>query len=202
MSIKKGSMVRLTTGETPILVTAKYRRGGLTRVDGVYAYGMHQFFGRVIDDFLLWDGQWSDVHPDDFGESAGSDLIRNPNEKEEIMLFQTNEKEPRYGVKLATNSEGQVVLEMRGESGKVEAFAADKISEVVPYTYKVQNVHSGSNQVFVGSVGLVSNGDILLDEDGAMYRVLDIDTKDRQAKRVFKGSKVMTQPLAKVKQVG
>ena len=123
---------------------------------------------------------------------AGCDIVlweTKQKETEEMTLYQTKQKTPRYGTKLAVNSKGQIVLEMKGDSAKVEAFDADKIEEVVPYTFQARSaVTPGHDCHYSGNEGDVSKGDILISNSGYIYIVAALNTKCKKPKKEFKGS--------------
>ena len=110
-------------------------------------------------------------------------------------LYQTSEKKPRYGTYLATNAKGQIVLDMRG-SGDVEAFDAEDIEEVVPYTFEVTAITDrGATTHYTATKGVVAKGDLLLSDSGHIYRVEAIDTKFKDPRKEFKGRKLVTERL-------
>jgi hypothetical protein len=103
-------------------------------------------------------------------------------------LYQTKEETPRFGIKIATNSAGQAVLEMKGEGGKVEAFPQEAIELVLPYTISLillgNHVRGESNNMHViAEKGQVNKDDVLIEvNSGLMWRVQDVDTKVRSPK--------------------
>ena len=116
-------------------------------------------------------------------------------------LYET--EDGRFGTKLATNSEGKVVLEIKGSKGEVEAFAPETIKEVVPYTVSVQFIEGNDarygkpkNYSFISKEGQVQAGDIIfVDGSPNMARVTKLNTKSRQATKELKGRKVLTEDL-------
>ena len=98
-------------------------------------------------------------------------------------------KDGRFGVKIAVNSTNQTVLEMKGENGKVEAFAPEDLIEVIPYTIRLTLVgpakgnngcHRDDLQVLKGSV---EKDDLLLNTTtGLLWTVHSLDTKKRNAR--------------------
>jgi hypothetical protein len=96
------------------------------------------------------------------------------------MLYQTNEEKPRYGILLTKNSKGQLVLEMKGEGGIVEAFDFNQVTEVVPYTIELEEYGSlrDSNRHYRSIEGELQIGDIVIVLDtGAYHRVKEINTR-------------------------
>ena len=91
---------------------------------------------------------------------------------------------PRFGTKLAENSNGEYVLEMKGEDGKVEAFHPSLIDLVVPYTIQLVSVPpSEAGMHLQCEPGKVKKDDILLNTgNGKMFRVAALDTKNRNPK--------------------
>jgi hypothetical protein len=58
-------------------------------------------------------------------------------------LYQTKETPVRYGTFLIKNSGGQMVLEMKGEGGKVESFDENAIEVVTHYTVELTALDKG-----------------------------------------------------------
>ena len=105
-----------------------------------------------------------------------------------------------YGTKLATNSSGQFVLEMKG-SGEVKAYPKEQLEEVLPFTVAVQFLHGTNNQkyhyLYDGPVKL-RVGDLLFIESttGSCFaKVTDVDTKSKKAMTVLTGFIVGSAPL-------
>lgn len=118
-------------------------------------------------------------------------------DRKDIMLYQTKEKKPRYGTYLANDSQGRIVLEMKSPSGVfVEAFKEDDVEEVVPYTFEVEPFRTSrvnrNNWHYISQEGQVVVGDILLSDRGNMYRVVRVNTKNKETKKEFKGRKLVT----------
>lgn len=84
--------------------------------------------------------------------------------------------EERYGEHIATNSTGDLVLEMKGENGKVETFPKAKVKEVLPYTCVIGGAHW---EVPV-EAGL-EEGDLLLFPEARDF--LMVEKVDSQSKR-------------------
>lgn len=90
-----------------------------------------------------------------------------------------------YGTQIATDSEGRIVLEIRGGDQPVAAYFQTELEEVVPYTICVQfpdrtvNFRTAKGEFLVGDVILVTN----VIGDMAMGRVTKVNTKDRDAEK-------------------
>ena len=101
-----------------------------------------------------------------------------------MALYQTKETPPRFGTMLTKNSKGQIVLEMKGKDGNVEAFAPDAIEEVMPYTVEIARFQGGTDssdkRTYECKFGDVKVGDVLVQlSNGSMYEVTALDTKSR-----------------------
>jgi len=126
----------------------------------------------------------------------------NPNETDNQKtendmpkLYQTTEQSPRFGVLLATNSAGKLVLEMKG-TGEVLAFDKNEIEEVKPYTVSIKFQDSSTEYHYLSRKGDVEKGDlILVDGNGHMAKVIAVDTKSDRATKELKGRKVVTTPF-------
>lgn len=109
----------------------------------------------------------------------------NPEQKEPIMaLFQTKEAKPRFGTLLTKNSKGKMVLEMKGRDGEVEAFDADQIEEVLPYTVHMRRFHGGESNAesrhYEMVEGSVAVGDVLLQlSNVTLWEVSELNTKNK-----------------------
>jgi hypothetical protein len=95
----------------------------------------------------------------------------------------------RFGTKLAENSLGKWVMEIKG-TGVVEAIDPKKISKVMPYTIGVQFSNNGTIYHYLSKVGAVEKGAFYI-VDGynvssyQMGRVVDVDTKSDKATKEF-----------------
>ena len=126
-----------------------------------------------------------------------------PNEteetKEETMtkLYETKEATPRFGTKLAVNSAGMVVLEMKG-TGEVSTFKPEDIEEVHPYTVGIKFQDSSTQYHYITKKGAVKKGDTILGLSSVAHQfatVVDVDTKSDRATKELKGRKVMTEEI-------
>ena len=104
-------------------------------------------------------------------------------------LYQT--KDGKFGMLLARNSAGHLVLEMKG-SGVVETHAPDDVEIVRPYTVRVRHI-GGKTGTYdaVTTPGSVSVGDLVVTSSGALVRVAALDTKST-TDTVLRGSKLVT----------
>lgn len=131
---------------------------------------------RTEEDFLLYEYDPS-LH--DFATKCPrGNRISEPKEEEETpmsKLYQTIEETPRFGTFLARNSAGQIVLEMKDSSGKVEAFDTDKVEEVLAYTVLIM-FDDGSGTHYEAPKGKLQEGDFLIFPDGRYGRVKTLNT--------------------------
>lgn len=114
------------------------------------------------------------------------------------QLYQVKGTEDQFGTLLATNSEGQLVLEMRGAGGEVRAFNREDVKEVLPYSYGVRFGGVGKTYQYIGTEGEVEVGDILIPESGGLNNlatVVSVNTRSRNATKRFAGRKLLTQAL-------
>lgn len=178
--LKKGDIVRLKTGQAPVVITAL----GNKMADYEYVFSGHRGHRRQIDlvpfgEFIS-DGTYPPIEEfvkepwveDHIKEAITKHLEKIPNTESTKMakLYQTEDN--RFGTFLTKNSEGHLVLEMKGESGKVEAFPVDKLTEVVPYTVRIGGKH------YEVSKGFLKKGDVIIDSQNAAIHVVEaIDTR-------------------------
>ena len=170
MTFQVGDIVRLRRGQKRMEVAEVSRNGRYIRA----SYRI----GSVETDLYM-----KPMRP-------AADYVHFEEKEPEVAqkLYATLEENPRYGTFLTHNSEGQLVLEMKGEGGKVEAFAKGSVEEVVPYTFEVRGVmNGGSKSTYTCKEGEVKVGDVLISDAGNLYVVARIDTKCTNPKKQFRG---------------
>lgn len=129
-----------------------------------------------------------------FGPAMGSKIyFHNNPTKETTMskLYQTVGENPRFGTKLAVNSAGKIVLEMKG-TGEVLAFDKREVEVVHPYTVDVKFPGGTTPYSYLSRKGEVEVGDLLLIEDEKVAKVVRIDTKSPRATKPLVGRKLST----------
>ena len=109
-----------------------------------------------------------------------------------MSLYQTLEEKPRFGTFLTKNSQGKMVLEMKGKDGEVEAFDPKELEEVLPYTVSIQKMPSdgqkGDIRHYQFAKGSVKKNDLLVHiSTGLIYKVTDLDTKSKTARQSKNG---------------
>lgn len=129
-------------------------------------------------------------------ESKGTNKMTTQNK-----LYQTNEATPRFGTLLATNSQGKLVLEMKG-TGIPELFDAKEVNVVMPYTFSVVFGSNSTEYSYKGKEGEVELGDLLLLDNSprgelTVARVVGVNTKSDAATKHFVGVKLHTTPVGK-----
>jgi hypothetical protein len=104
----------------------------------------------------------------------------------EKTLYEINRGDIKsYGYKLAVNSQGQWVMEIKG-SGDVIAVDKASVSEVIPYTIGVKFATNGTIYHYFNEAKDLVKGDALVMEGyaGSNYQiamVVDVDTKSKNA---------------------
>ena len=101
-----------------------------------------------------------------------------------------------YGHKLAVDSTGKWVMELKG-TGAVLAMDKDKVAEVLPYTIGIKFLGSGNKTVYqyLAEAGTVEVGGLYLYESiygMALVHVVEVNTRSTTATTHFK-------PLARIK---
>lgn len=109
-------------------------------------------------------------------------------------LFETADN--LFGTKLAVNSAGKIVLEIKG-TGEVKAYDKKDLTEVTPYTVAVKFLNGNNIEYhFVTSPDKVKVGDVLLLKDSRkntqeyysnLCYVSRIDTKSKGGTAELKG---------------
>lgn len=90
-----------------------------------------------------------------------------------------------YGYKLATNGQGQWIMEIKG-SGEVIAVDKKEVSEVIPYTVGIKFHSSSQIYHYLDEKRSVKKGDVLVVDSLVraaldMVYVSDVDTKSKTA---------------------
>lgn len=97
-------------------------------------------------------------------------------------LYQVKKTPERFGIYLTRNSASQMVLEMKGENGKVEAFPEEELELVTPYTIRLRKIGGEGTLDLVAEKDVFNKNDILMETTaGSLWRVSDLDTKVRGA---------------------
>lgn len=180
-----GDIVKLKTGKSPQRIV-KIRWDQYQKIWKVFAYYLS--CDREIRRLQEITGNYDipDVFLRRSRDQHDFELYQPTEEKETVMsdLYQTKDAEPRFGTKLTENSQGQFVLEMKGEGGKVEAFNPSDLELVVPYTVQLVCVPPNESGMHIqAEPGKLNKGDLLIYEpNGKMFRVAAVDTKNRSPK--------------------
>ena len=114
-------------------------------------------------------------------------------------LYQTREATPRFGTMLAVNSQGKLVLEMKG-TGEVLAFDKNEVEVVMPYTFGIRFPNNSTEYHYLGVEGEVEVGDyVILDHSpvgkSEIARVTSVNTRSDAANVTFKGVKLITKRI-------
>lgn len=116
-------------------------------------------------------------------------------ETNQLYSFNKEDGSIAYATYLATNSSGQWVVEEKG-TGVLHTLSKDSFTEVLPYTFSVNL--NGRETHFVSEEGKVQKGEVLFytgSNPPAFCTVTGVNTKNKQAKAKFKGTRVVTQPF-------
>lgn len=173
-----GQIVRLKTGRSPQrvmeIIHTDYHGWKLVcqYLSDTQNYELHYRKPRDQHDFVAWNDALEEFNANQ--------------EKETVMtdLYQVKGAVERFGTKLTENSQGQFVLEMKGEGGKVEAFNPGDLELVVPYTIQLDCVVPGESGMHIQcEKGKVEKNDLLMSvTTGRIFRVSNVDTKNRSPK--------------------
>lgn len=125
-------------------------------------------------------------------------------QKEDTMTNKLYEitfgEETKFGTKLAVNSAGQWVMEIKG-TNEVLAVDAKSCQKVVPYSVNIKFLHGGQEQgySYLADKGEFEVGDFLVKSNGNFAQVTAIDTKSEKATKRFDGWKLQATKI-KVKE--
>jgi len=93
-----------------------------------------------------------------------------------------------YGHKLARDSSGKWVMEIKGR-GDIVAVEPSKIKEVLPYTIDVSFSNTGQNYSYISEAGFASVGDLFVIDAPSgreIVRVEGVNTEKKSATKEFK----------------
>lgn len=188
-----GDLVRLTAGEAQMQVLNIRSRPSGNEVQADYV-------SRIKRGYLT-STKWRSEHDYTYFNNNTTNNIPTEKENTEMKnkLYQTKEATTRFGTLLATNSQGKLVLEMKG-TGDVVAFDSHEIEIVTPYTFGVKFPNNNTEYHYLGKDGEVAVGDmVMLDNSPTgkfeIARVTSVNSRSESATVVFKGSKLVTQRI-------
>ena len=171
---KVGDLVRLKTGKSTQKVIEVGASIGRTE------YIRTQYLSR------LYDKDYHDSYPKWRNESDYILISENRKEPEPMAkLYETVGEPTMFGTKIATNSQGQYVLEMKGGNGEVKAYEPSDLREVLPYTVSLEpiGVNHGGNINVMAKPGQVEKDDLMFElNSGAIWRVVQLDSQCRSPK--------------------
>lgn len=109
-----------------------------------------------------------------------------------VEILGAEKDEDRYGFFMTFDRSGRALVEMR-ENGNFVPHDADKIKKVMPYTVAVRYGNNSNTYHFKAVEGSVEVGDIvILENEGTMVTVVELDTESDRATRKLVGRKVAT----------
>lgn len=192
-----GDLVRLRTGHSPqrVMKIKVSPERGIVMLICMYLSSQREYdrikslgYGvsetmlrkpRDQEDFVSYE-----INPFRMEELFPGQYEKEPEMAQDLYMVKSGEKVQRFGTKLTVNSQGQYVLEMKGEGGKVEAFNPDDLEIVLPYTVQVVGLAHGTQGFhFQTEAGKFNKDDILIEAgSGLLYRVSEVDSKNRSPK--------------------
>lgn len=187
-----GDLVRLTAGEAQMKVLKIRTRESGNEMQADYVSRIKR--GYVTS--TRWRSEHDYTH---FNKNTNNIPTEKENTEMKNKLYQTKEAAARFGMLLATNSQGKLVLEMKG-TGEVLAFDSTEVEVVTPYTFGVKFPNNHTEYHYLGKAGEVEVGDmIMLDSSPVgkfeIARVTSINTRSEVATVIFRGSKLVTQRI-------
>jgi uncharacterized protein YodC (DUF2158 family) len=206
-TFQKGDLVRLKNGTAPIVVT---NTNGSNYIEGVYLHGKKSTY-RHWYDFVDWDHKDEYTHREQYFDDyfneigvtinwekygLGPDNSTETGENDMNKLYETNEKKPRYGTHIATNSNGQYILEIKGTNGAVEPWDKDNLKEVKPYVVKLRSSVGNCSVYLSAEEGQFVKGEVLIRED-VMFVVVGVgvDSKPDNSFKPSQFRRVLTEEI-------
>lgn len=150
--------------------------------------------GKIIkDDALLSLWYMKDWKSIERIGRANEQSTQPTNEEENEMnnLFKVIETE-EYGTFLTKDSQGRMVLELKG-TNKVASFFENEVEEVVPHTIDIQFKSNESLYSFTSEKGVLEVDDLVVYEGPYgrdIAQVKGVNTKNKKATKSFKGWKL------------
>lgn len=188
---RPGEVVVLKTGTAPQVVTDVNYSNGVWHLRCRYT----RYFPNIEEAARNWR------RADDYLHYVGDPEDHDYNQKVNTVanapkLYQTLEETPRFGTYLATNSLGQIVLEMKGAQANVivEAFDKDKVEEVKPYTILVR-FRDGTERNYTTTKDKVKEGEAIIFENLDFGVIVKINTGFSGNCSELKGRRVLTEEL-------
>ena len=150
-------------------------------------YGRNYVAGVYVESGKKITEHWTYLSP------APEQNTNTKTMKEQLYTW-TDQSNAVYGTKLAMNSAGEYVLEIKG-TGQIVTMDPQLLTEVIPYTFMAK---SGSTEKhFIGTEGNVSVNDTLIQTSSATLKiwvVKEIDTKNKTAVK-FTGRRIVTEKI-------
>lgn len=199
-TFKKGDIVKLKNGNSPQKVyDVRFGVDGRMLLMTIYLSSERYYESNHQSASSKWR------HADRFEhyhhQPKAEELFPPQYQKETTMtqnpdLYQLKDAPARFGTVMTTssgtpvrNSQGHLILEMKGEGGKVEAFPEDKLELVTPYTIQLTRLSTSGEKEnnaainVIGEPGQVQKDDVLLElNSGTLWRVTELDSKCRSAR--------------------
>jgi len=212
-----GDVLRLKTGEMPIIVYHASKKTG--KVRGLYLSSVGSYTKpRQASDYVRYERPITSLMQKNLQSSKSRDYdgrirgltINRPslqtysNTMEENTmstnsntLYETNEETPRFGHQIGVNKDNKIVLEIK-TTGDIALFDKKDLTEVTPYTIDLMFITDRTNHTYsyTSTPGAVAIGDIvLIDGKNSIGKVIALDTKRKAATKELKGRIVQTQAI-------
>ena len=172
-----GDMVRLTTGTSPLIVQQQHRN----KYTGEWEYDLEYLSG--VSKTHRKESKLVAYEEDEETEKKLYEI------KETSALFDNKTRTIGYGHKLAVNSKGQWVMEIKG-TGEIMAVSKDQVEEVLPYTIDVQFSNSTNTYAYLAEAGEYQTGFYIVEgqygSGWQLAQVVKVDSKSRKATKKFK----------------
>lgn len=172
--MKVGDIVRLRTGSSPQRVVELHLDRQVLRAEYLSNLRWGDEYSRP--------NRWRPIHDYVLYQEEPLQRLSEIKEKEMSDLYQVKSAPERFGVLLTRNSTGHMVLEMKGENGKVDTFTDAEVELVTPHTVRIRRIGSEGSADLIAEKGIFKKDEMLIDvKAGTIWYVSDIDTKVRGA---------------------
>lgn len=194
-----GDLVRLRRGYTAMkvvavfdgFISAMYTPAGVGRYRTGTQMAKDGFAAHPCSSFTHWDA--SPMHGVPVNHFETNETTNETTTESEIKMKNTlytwdDGAAAVFGTKLATNSDGKWVMEIKGDSAKIIAIDPKAVKKVIPYSVSVTFGRASLKQyAYWANKGDVVVGQMVILTDGSIVTVRKLDTQSEAATKWLTG---------------